>query len=366
MRRFSIPGGKAGWAPFLYLFYIGFVFVQPIANRAGWHQWLPALGSVAVFLPLYFACWRGGRLAVRSVIAIAVLGFAYCPFNGGASAYLIYAAALFGFLFRPRLAFACLGALLAGIAAESWLLHLPVWFWAPAMPLTAFIGAANIYAGNEKRADAKLRLAHDEIQHLAKVAERERIARDMHDVLGHTLSVIILKSELASKLLDRDTARARGEIGEIEQIARDALAEVRHAIRGYRAGSLTEEFARARSTLETAGIKAECEAREIPPGVSKFSPAQETVLALVVREAVTNVVRHSGATNCRILFSQDTDCYRLEIADNGRGSSNYEGNGLRGMRERVEALDGSITRDSSQGTRLSITLPIRHKQEAIA
>ncbi len=153
---------------------------------------------------------------------------------------------------------------------------------------------------------------------------------------------------------------------EIEQIARDALTEVRHAIRGYRAGSLKEEFARARSVLETAGVHVECEMKELHPGLETLSPACETVLALVVREAVTNVVRHSGAQNCRLVFEREANSCRIQVQDDGRGGSNDEGNGLRGMRERVEALEGTMTRDSYQGTRINVTIPITRDQEAIA
>ncbi len=367
MRQAQSGKREARWTPFLYLIYTGFVFLQPAMTHAGWREWCVTIGSVCVFLILYFTVWWGdGALAISSVLAIAALGFVYCPYNSGASTFLMYAGALFGFAFQPRLAFGCLAALLAGLAIESWLLHLTMWFWAPTMIMTAAIGVMNIHGATEKRSNAKLRLAHEEVERFAKIAERERIARDLHDVLGHTLSIIVLKSELASKLLDRDAERARAEIVQVEQIARDALAEVRHAIGGYRAGSLTEEFARARSVLETAGVHAECKMKDVHSGAEKLSPACETVLALVVREAVTNVVRHSGAQNCRITFEHDADSCRIQIEDDGCGGSNHEGNGLRGMRERVEALEGTMTRDSSRGTRINVTIPPARKREAIA
>ena len=355
------------WTRLLYLIYLGFLFFQPAISHAGWKTWCAAFATAAIFVALYliYLLWPT-PIAFWCVIGMAALGFAYWPFNSGASSFFIYAAVLFGYLFQPKLAFACMGALLTGMAIESWVLHLIVWYWAPSMIMTVAIGAMNIHAASEKRSNTKLRLAQEEIEHLAKVAERERIARDMHDVLGHTLSVVILKSELASRLLNQDPARAHTEISEVEQIARDALAEVRKAIGGYRTGSLAEEFARARSTLETAGMHVDIQATEPRSRRHKLSPAQETVLALVVREAVTNVVRHSAAANCRIHFEQGDDRYKLEIQDDGRGSSDYEGNGLRGMRERIEALEGTMTRDGSHGTRLTITIPIGRHREAIA
>ena len=196
-------------------------------------------------------------------------------------------------------------------------------------------------------------MAKEEIEHLAKVAERERIARDLHDVLGHTLSVIILKSELAGKLIDRDPQRAKAEIADVERTSREALSEVRSTIRGYRAHNLDAELAQAKATLETAGVSVKTESAEIA-----LTPAQESVVALIVREAVTNVVRHAQARNCSLRLAPLNGRCLLEVQDDGRGGSQDEGNGLRGMRERIEALGGTLKRETGGGTRLSIQFPL--------
>jgi len=190
---------------------------------------------------------------------------------------------------------------------------------------------------------------------LAKVAERERIARDLHDVLGHTLSVITLKSELAGKLIDRDPQRAGKEIREVEEISRQALSEVRDAIRGYRAKGLSAELAQAKATLETAGLAVQCDSAT----TVKLPAMQESVLSLAVREGVTNVVRHAQARTCRLRLEQQNGSCRLEIHDDGLGFSSTEGNGLRGMRERVEMLGGTLERRNESGTTLTITLPLK-------
>ena len=366
MRRFRFPR-KFNWEPFAYLLYLGFLFIQPIIE-GGWRTWALAAFSAGVFIPLYLSVWwREGRVAYVCLLVIPLLGFAVYPFNLGASCFFTYAAALFGFAFQPRVALGALGLLTLGIAAQGWFCHITPWSWIFIIVLCAAIGVANIHQAQEKQANAKLRMAQEEVEHLAQVAERERIARDLHDVLGHTLSVIVLKSELASRLFDRDSDRARAEIAEVEQIAREALAEVRQAVRGYRARGLTEEFARARSTLETAGIRAECELPQAALAMRELSPAQETVLALVMREAVTNVVRHSGAETCRLRLERKGNQYRLEITDDGRDGFGAEGNGLRGMRERLEVLGGTMERDGSHGMRITAALPLfRGQQEAIA
>jgi two-component system, NarL family, sensor histidine kinase DesK len=167
--------------------------------------------------------------------------------------------------------------------------------------------------------------------------------------------VITLKSELAGKLIDRDPGRAGKEIREVEQISRQALSEVRDAIRGYRAGGLAAELAHAKATLETTGVAVHCDA-----ATSVQLPAmQESVLSLAVREGVTNVVRHARASNCRLHLAQQNGSCRLEIADDGQGFYTIEGNGLRGMRERVEMLGGKLERTNRSGTTLIITLPLR-------
>jgi two-component system sensor histidine kinase DesK len=252
-------------------------------------------------------------------------------------------------------AMAGLGAIASVAAIEGFLLHkggLEL-FWATVFP--AFIGAGNIFFAERNRMNRKLRKANEEIENLAKVAERERIARDLHDVLGHTLSVITLKSELAGKLIDRDPQRAGKEIREVEQISRQALTDVRDAIRGYRSQGLVAELAQAKSTLETAGLTVQCDAAT----TVKLPAVQESVLSLAVREAVTNVVRHAQARTCRMRLEQQNGSCRLEIRDDGCGTSNGEGNGLRGMRERVEMLGGTLQRSTEAGTTLTITLPLK-------
>jgi two-component system, NarL family, sensor histidine kinase DesK len=196
-------------------------------------------------------------------------------------------------------------------------------------------------------------MANDEIEHLAKVAERERIARDLHDVLGHTLSLIIVKSTLAGKLIEKHPQKAKDEISDIEKVSREAMAEIRNTLRGYSNYKLCDEFIRAKSVLESAGVKVDAETTEIV-----MTPTQESVAALIMREAVTNVVRHAQARTCRLLLAASNGDCVLEVADDGRGGVLVEGNGLRGMRERVEALGGTFTRDTSSGTKLRFEFPL--------
>nr|WP_246191570.1 sensor histidine kinase [Pseudoxanthomonas gei] len=205
------------------------------------------------------------------------------------------------------------------------------------------------------RADAQLRLSHEEVRRLAALAERERIGRDLHDLLGHTLSLVALKSDLASRLVGRDPAAARKEMEDVSGVARDALAQVRRAVSGIRAAGLAAELASARLLLESDGVRFSYEIEPVP-----LSAEQETVLALAVREAVTNIQRHARAGGATVSLHSADQQVSLRIEDDGRGGAIVPGNGLGGMRERIESLGGRLRVDAmpGQGTRVEVTLPV--------
>jgi two-component system sensor histidine kinase DesK len=238
-------------------------------------------------------------------------------------------------------------------AAASFALGMPWWYHMGSVVISALIGAITIQTRAKEVGDARLRMAQDEVARLAKLAERERIARDLHDLLGHTLSVVVLKSELAQKLMTRDPARAQQEIAEIERISRQGLADVREAVTGYRSSGLPAEIEHVRETLTAAGIETTIEAHRLP-----LAPAEETALSLALREAVTNVIRHAAATRCHIKFYAQDGSALMEVQDDGRGSEAAFGNGLTGMRERIDALGGVMLRETEHGTRLRIRLPL--------
>ena len=353
-----------GWAFYMPLAYFVFFYLQPIFEHATRKEWLfTALGTV-VFLVLYFGViWTERKpWQLAGLAAMVLVGVLYAPWNVGACCYFIFAAALLPYMVESESRVLGLIAVIAAAAGlETWLLHLSGWFAFYACGLSAVVGGTNIYFAQRTRMYYKLKAANQEIEHLAKVAERERIARDLHDVLGHTLSVIILKSELAGKLIDGDPERAKAEIGDVERTSRQALAEVRNTIRGYRTSSLEAELKLAKATLETAGVRVKSESAEI-----RLTPTQQSVVALVVREAITNVVRHAGAHNCLLRLHPVNGHCRLEVHDDGCGGSPAEGNGLRGMRERVEALGGTLERDTKAGTRLCIEFPLAPEEKCQA
>ncbi len=339
---------------FIWIIYSVFFIIDPIQRntRIVWIEFAVAYSLfVAIYVGIVYAPTRRRQLWLLG--AIAVLGGAYYPLNGGAAGMFIYVAAFAPFITESISisVIAIAGSALA-VAGGGWVLHYTPWSWLICAFFCLAVGAANTVAAQRMRSGFALGRAHQQIAHLAKLAERERIARDLHDVLGHTLSVVVLKSELAGKLMDQDPARARQEIGEVEQIARKALTDVREAIRGYRSEGLAAEIARAQKTLDAAGVTLECDSN--PP---QLAPAEETVLSLIVREAVTNIVRHAQASRCRLAFESSAESTALIVEDDGRGGVCEEGNGLRGMRERAESLGGQLRIDSASGTRLRIEIP---------
>jgi two-component system sensor histidine kinase DesK len=351
---------EIGWLPYVWLIYLLPFLAYPWARRASVSEWALDLAGLAVFLVLYFrAYWLKGRQGLGYAGGILLIAVVLTPSNSGAGVFFIFAASFIGYSVAARQAWPILGALLAVLGLEALLVPLPPFTWAPAAGFSLMIGGICIHGAEVKRANAKLRMAQEEVERLAKTAERERIARDLHDLLGHTLSLITLKSELAGKLLARDPERAGREIREVERISREALREVRTAISGYRSEGLQAEMGRARLALESMGVSFEYFAQPVD-----LDPQAETVLALALREAVTNVVRHAEAGSCRITLEQSAAETRLEVRDDGRGGAVPEGIGLASMRERVEGLGGRLERraetgTSLLGTSLLITLPRR-------
>lgn len=203
----------------------------------------------------------------------------------------------------------------------------------------------------------ELQEARGEVARLAATEERLRIARDLHDLLGHSLSLIVLKSELARRIAERDPAKTVGEINDIESVARQALADVREAVSGYRQRSLAEELDSARAVLSAAGIE--------PVVRTSGTPLPDLVDGLfgwALREGVTNVVRHARASRCTITIARDGGDATLELCDDGLGDgSHVPGNGLTGLTERIAAAGGTVESGPrpAGGFRLAVRAPLR-------
>ncbi|MFC6332890.1 histidine kinase [Paenibacillus septentrionalis] len=214
---------------------------------------------------------------------------------------------------------------------------------------------------NQKKQDqleGELEHANKRIAELVKLEERQRISRDLHDTVGQKLSLIGLKSDLAGKLLHKDLDKAEKEIKDIRQTARTALKEVRDLVTKMRGTSLEDEVNNVRQMLSAAQIELELEG---DPRLQSTALLAENVLCMCMKEAVTNIVKHSQATRCRIAIEVSADEVSLLIEDNGIGIEDAmersSGNGLRGMKERLEFVNGKLTITGDPGTSLIISVP---------
>lgn len=350
--------GKSAWVDAVHLLWSVWIFITPVFDGDHWDlRWLALTAlSYPLFLLLYARCVTGTRREARAhACLLVVLSMALMPWYPSGLTYFVYGCVMLSSCSMPfRHYMAGLAGLNAAILAESWLLHYP-WQAVVSIPFTTCIIGLVIHAERvSDEHDAQLQLSHDEVRRLAATAERERIGRDLHDLLGHTLSLITLKLELSRKLFDRDTEAARREVEEAEKVARHALAEVRCAVTGIRATDLAAELASARLLLESSSVHVDY----APPPA--LPVAIERGLALILREAVTNIARHAGATCAQIEIACEQGQARMRIGDNGRGGIGEDGNGLSGMRERVRALGGSLQIESTRGhgTRLCIGVPL--------
>jgi two-component system, NarL family, sensor histidine kinase DesK len=351
--RFKLPARRrrTPWGAIFWALPVAYVFVDPYQRGANWAEWVLTTLAFVIFVLLYVAgmmYWDNRRILAGICWAVLGLGMAFFGFRYSGAVFFTIVAAFLPFTVNGNAARSA--ALVLGTYAvmwiEWWLTHAaaaPNHVWPLVLTLQGMLVAAGTtFAAREA----------PENERDLRVAERERIARDLHDVLGHTLSSIALKAELAGRLFHDQPQRALAEINAVEQISRDALDEVRNAIHGYYAGDIRKEFERAESMLHAAGIQTERRFETIT-----MNPAQERVLALALREAVTNVVRHANAKLCKLALYRSGATYRLEVADDGCGGAMAEGIGVRSIRTRVEAVGGSAAWHGEAGTRLVIVLP---------
>jgi two-component system sensor histidine kinase DesK len=352
----NLRRGKPAWSDAVHLLWSSWVFLTPVFGSGyslTW-LWLTVL-TYPVFLALFARQLLGPRReAPRYALVMVGMGLALLPWYPAGISYFIFGCVTLrmcrtGSVWRYLGQLLVLNGLFVGIAL--WIgYHWQLVVWIPSMAL--IIGVIITVESTNKDRDAALKLSQDEVRRLAASAERERIGRDLHDLLGHTLSLITLKLELSRKLFDRDPARAQLEITEAEAVARQALAEVRSAVTGIRASDLAAELAAARLLLECRHVHLRYSA---PP---PMSVEIERGLALVLREAATNIVRHADAHQAWVQFEQDGRTLSMQVRDDGRGGVQVDGNGLTGMRERVAALRGTLRVQSTRGEGTTVTVQV--------
>lgn len=328
-------------------------------------------GFVVCYVGFWALCIAGGRRHLRLpaagfVLLIAIVAAAVGS-SFGLGYTLVYAAAAAAAALAPRFRLAV--ASVFAVAALAFVIgvfaRVDPWNIVLESMITLSSGGGVLaYVAMEIQND-KLRSAREEIARLAVSEERLRFSRDLHDLLGHSLSVIVLKAELAHRMAGRSPERTAQEVADIEKVAREALHEVREAVAGYRQPSLSQELESAAGTLRSAGVQV-----QLAGGPGTLPGPLEGALAWTVREATTNVIRHAQARRVRFEFTREKGTVGLRVVNDGVPRTAHtagDGNGLRGLRERLRALGGDLSYGPGQtdGFTLTATLPLA-AQEAPA
>jgi two-component system sensor histidine kinase DesK len=352
-------GRTMRFLPFVILINLVWLFVWAVLARQSFTGViLPTLLSVPVFvwlhLCVYFYDGRNPNVRLLYVAGVFALGYLLAPWNASSLGYVIFGFFMVAYLLPTGRAAIVICASIAAFVAEMAILGSSLDMVVSVLIPSVTLAIIAIFTSYAHKHQVAMRRSQDEILRLATLAERERIGRDLHDLLGHTLSVVALKSELARKLIDRDIDAARAEISEVERVARDSLAQVRNAVSGIRSTALSSELLAATALLEAQGVKVKCETEHV-----KLPHERETALALSLREAATNIRRHSGARGVTIRLRKEARDVVIEVADDGRGGRIVPGNGLNGMRERLDSVGGSLTfgPNGEHGTLLRASVP---------
>jgi two-component system, NarL family, sensor histidine kinase DesK len=384
-------GGMRALFVAVWLIYV----IQPLKNLFGHHHGALYIGGAvaitAVYCAVFFLVVAAPHLRravpvwrVAPLFALAALA---CVVYDGANwnVLWIYVSASCGLVLADRRAVAVRAVLAAGacFVVFSWIGHDGASDLLITLLPVLLVGFAMIGFRMQIEMTRELRAARETVAQLAASQERLRLARDVHDLTGQSLSMITLKSELAARLLtrlpeSRERDRVREEIDQVAAVSRQTLHDIREAVSGYRRPTLAVEIITARTALDAAGIAAHDDA-DITLLSGTFDPDAEAALAWCLREAVTNVIRHSGAANCHISLTRRARTLSLTVRDDGRGPARpcgsaggadgsaggadgtAGGTGLHSISERLSAVDGDlgITAGLDGGFRLTATVPVK-------
>lgn len=368
-KQFRVFPERFGFFPYIWLIYLVF----PVLNFDGYsgYKLMAGYTLLLLFLVTYrqlywseekiYTAWLGLQLLI-----IVVLSVVYSPYNMYMGFFTSNFIGWYTDIRQFRRALAVFTAVLAGLV----LFYLPqlhgmdVFFLLP-FGVMMLVTPYGIRSMNRRRMlEKELDQANERIKEMIKREERMRIARDLHDTMGHTLSLITLKSQLIEKMVVKNPERAQAEAREIQRTSRAALRQVRELVSEMRAVSVAEELAEAEEMLRSAEITLEVEGDAALPGISDLT---QNILSLCIKEAVTNIVKHSHADLCRICIALLPGEVRITVEDNGVGvecagsgtGERRDGNGMKGMAERLALIDGSLTLGpgTGGGTLLTVTVP---------
>lgn len=361
-QQHSIPAiansAAAKWS-YISLIYSLFYF---FALYAGWNNYteqevvLVFIGY-AGFILLYIKCIRtSGNEALIPVAGLIALATIIATFHVGANALFGYAAFLASYYFRSTVSWLFLLVnLLLQLAVAITFEKLHIYFLGPSVAVTVSLFFYGLFSQKECIFQMVEKEKNQQIEQLAAIAERERIARDMHDLLGHTLSSLALKSELAEKLIERGEAeKAQVEIKQVAELSRTTLSEVRAAVTGLKQKGLTPTLEKLCEQLRALGFKTQSNLT-----IAKMDAKTESTLIMLCKEWITNILRHSEGNAVSIAIEQRGDRIHLNISDNGSVTEIKAGNGIDGMKTRIQELRGEFALHIDKGVKLDVTLPVK-------
>ncbi|WHY76964.1 sensor histidine kinase [Neobacillus sp. WH10] len=373
--KWSVFPRKFGFFPYIFLVYISFPALY-LTRESGVKQ-LIGYGMVLLFLVSYrqlyfsmgkrkFTYWLAVQLAIVFIFSVfydlnhIFLGFFPANFIGWYRDKRGFKRGLISLTIVEILPF-----IIHVIRTKTFLTPSELFYFVPFL-IIMLISPFGVRSMNRRmELEKELDQANQTIEELVKREERVRIARDLHDTLGHTLSLLTLKSQLVQRLTAVDPERARIEAKEMEVTSRAALKQVRELVTDMRAATIEEELLQVQQILNTAGITYQYDGAA---DFSRISPFTQNIVGMCVREAATNVVKHSRATHCSISIKLFSEKMNIVIRDDGMGVRNNHpfGNGLRGMEERLALVDGVLALSNHNGAVLEINVPIIIKAEAPA
>jgi two-component system sensor histidine kinase DesK len=357
IHHFLLPQGEdIGYSVYSNLLFLSLLFGNLYFRPVNGIELAIVVAGLITFLVLYFRAFsvQQHELALY-IAAICLIGVGLSEVTFGANIFFVYAAAFCGEFYNKRKAFLSLILVLVFTAFYAVITDKSSYFWIPAIFMSITLGLLNIHHSEVLKKNKALKQSQQETKQLAKIAERERISRDLHDLLGHSLSVITLKSELAGKMIDKGISldKIKAEIKAVEQLSRKTLAQVRDAVKGYNVATINGEILQVKVATEAANIEliASIEVESLPLNV-------ESELALIIREAITNVIRHAETEKVWIVLKNVTTHLILTISDQGQITTNKEQSGMQNMRTRIAHLGGKMEVENTPNTQLTFTLPI--------
>ena len=346
----SLNGALKVTPYFQCLFYLPFLFLEWDTST-----FIATIVAHTVLLPIFFRVfWHKGIHAAGLVLILCLTASICLVYSISGIGIFAYAAAACSACRKKSLVYALLALVNVAFLLLAFSLNYSTTAILVGLFFTVINGVNFDYQLRKYLDNRAIQQDQHEITTLAKSHERQRIARDLHDLLGHTLTSISLKSELAERLLSINPEQARRQLQEIQTISRTALQQVRHAVSDYKTRNLSSELINARIVLESLDIELHCQGCDIT-----LPAAIDTVLAMVLREAVTNILRHSRASRCGLTITIKDNNVLFIIRDNGKANGEPSlGNGFKGMRERCQELGGQMQLLFHQGCEISVTLPM--------